>query len=72
MDTKRLQALPLGRPPKFREPVTLPPFTAERKLLVAITRLMRHHKTTKSEIMRRAITAGLKQMLREMKAEVDA
>lgn len=66
---RRLQALPLGRPPRFQDPVTIPPFTAERKLATAIQRLMAHHNTTKSEILRRAVTKGLKQMLAEMKGE---
>jgi hypothetical protein len=64
-----LHAVPLGRPPRFKDPVMMPPFTAERKVATAVQRLMAHHRTTKSEILRRAVIRGLKAMLAEMKAE---
>lgn len=69
---RRLQALPLGRPPRFQDPVTIPPFTAERKLATAIQRLMAHHNTTKSEILRRAVKIGLRTMINDLKREREA
>lgn len=66
---RRLQAVPLGRPPSFTDPVTLPPFTAERKLRDAIDKLQRRLGVSKSEVLRRAVKIGVRTMIAEIKAE---
>lgn len=69
--TQRLQTAPLGRPPSFKEPATLPPFTAEATLKRAVERLASLEGLPKSEIMRRAMKLGMRQLLRERKGELD-
>lgn len=64
---RRLQAAPLGRPPSFKQPTTMPPFTAEQKLKTAVERLHRIHGVSKSEIMRRAMMIGVRTMINDLK-----
>jgi hypothetical protein len=67
-DNQRLQAAPLGRPPGFRDPVTLPPFTAERKLREAVLKVAKHNKTSIAATLREATKIGIQAMIRDIKA----
>ncbi len=64
---RELHALPLGRPPLFKTPVTISPFTAEKKLLDAIQALQRRLGLPKAEICRRAMKIGLKVMIADLR-----
>jgi hypothetical protein len=66
---RRLQAAPLGRPPQFKDPTTIPPFTAEQKLADALAKVARYHGVSKSEILRRAVKIGLRAMINDVRAE---
>jgi len=66
---KRLQAAPLGRPPGFKDPVTLPPFTAERRLRDAAVKVKEHYRISMAELLRRAVKIGLATMIQDIKAE---
>lgn len=68
---QRLQAAPLGRPPSFKNPTTMPPFTAEEQVKRTVQKLSGLLGVSRSEIMRRAIKLGLKQLIRERKGELD-
>lgn len=69
--SQRLQATPLGRPPSFKNPTTMPPFTAEAQVKSNVAKLAGILGVSRSEIMRRAIKLGLKQMVRERRGELD-
>lgn len=68
---QRLQAAPLGRPPSFKNPTTMPPFTAESQVKRTVEKLSGLLGVSRSEVMRRAIKLGLKQLIRERKGELD-
>lgn len=63
----QLEPLPLGRPGMFEDPVTVGPVTAERKLKEALVKLARLEGVSTSEIIRRALLIGAKDIARQRK-----
>lgn len=59
--------MPLGRPAMFEDPTTIGPVTAERKLKEALVKLGRLEGVSTSEIIRRALLIGAKEIAKQRK-----
>ena len=69
MSDKRLQTMPLGRPPQFSNPATMPPFTAEQKMKDTVAKLAVRLQVSRSEVMRQAMKTGLRTMIHDIKTQ---
>ncbi len=63
IEGKRLQAAPLGRPPLFKDQVTIGPVSAERRLKDALVRLAEREGVATAVMIRRALIIGTKELL---------